>query len=93
VTDRLSLSVPPELVEAIADQVEATLRQRGAIAPADEDRWLNVESAAAHIDCKVSRIYALTSAGRIPHHHDGSRLVFRRSELDAWIRRGGGVRP
>ena len=48
---------------------------------------------AAYIDCPRSRVYALTSARRIPVHHDGSALIARRSELDGWIREGGGRRP
>jgi len=55
--------------------------------------WLDVHGAARHLTCPRSRIYALVSAGRIPHHRDGSRLLFRREELDDWVRTGGGIRP
>jgi excisionase family DNA binding protein len=55
--------------------------------------WLDVEGAAKHLACPRSRIYALVSARRIPHHKDGSRLLFRREELDEWVRMGGGRRP
>lgn len=55
--------------------------------------WLDVDGAARHLACPRSRIYALVSSRRIPHHRDGSRLLFRREELDEWVRTGGGVRP
>jgi excisionase family DNA binding protein len=55
--------------------------------------WIGVRDAAAHLACPRSRIYALVSAGRIPHRKDGSRLLFRRSELDSWLTQGGAVRP
>ena len=55
--------------------------------------WLDVEGAAEHLACPCSRIYALVSARRIPHHKDGSRLLFRAEELDEWVRTGGGKRP
>ena len=55
--------------------------------------WLDVGDAAEHLACPRSRIYALVSARRIPHHKDGSRLLFRREELDEWVRLGGGRRP
>jgi hypothetical protein len=59
-----------------------------------EDGWLRgADRIAAYIDCRRSRVYALTSARRIPVHHDGSALVARRSELDQWLRDGGGLRP
>jgi len=57
------------------------------------DSWLDVGHAAEHLSCPRSRIYALVSARRMPHHKDGSRLLFRREELDKWVRAGGGRRP
>jgi hypothetical protein len=38
------------------------------------------------------RSYGLVSARRIPIHRDGSALIARRSELDAWLLNGGGTR-
>jgi excisionase family DNA binding protein len=80
------------VIEEIADRVADVLAERG-----DRDRhddgWLDVKAAAAHLSCPASRIYALVSAGRIPVHRDGSRLLFRRSELDAYIAAGGARRP
>ena len=60
-----------------------------------EDGWLRgAERIAAYIDAPPSRVYALTSAGgRIPVHRDGSALIARKSELDAWVREGGARRP
>lgn len=50
--------------------------------------WIGVTEAAEHLACKRQRIYDLVHADRIPHHRDGSRLLFRRSELDAWLKGG-----
>jgi excisionase family DNA binding protein len=61
---------------------------------ADEDGWLRgAERIAAYLDCPRSRVYALASAGRIAIERDGSALIARKSDLDAWIRDGGGRRP
>lgn len=57
------------------------------------ESWLDVPQASEYLACPRSRIYALVSTGRIPHHKDGSRLLFRREELDEWVRAGGGRRP
>jgi excisionase family DNA binding protein len=86
----LRLEISDELVEAAAERA-AELVAEGL--EAKYEPWLDVKDAAAYIACPVSRIYALVSAGRIPHHRDGSRLLFRSKELDAWIERGGGRRP
>lgn len=79
------------MIEAIAERVAELLAERGA--QRQDDGWLDAKGAAAHIGAPVSRIYALVSADRIPHERDGSRLLFRRSDLDSWIQRGGGRRP
>jgi excisionase family DNA binding protein len=82
----------PELVEQIAERAAEIVAERQV--EAGEDGWLrSAERIAAYIDCPRSRVYALVSARRIPVHHDGSALVARRSELDRWVRNGGGRRP
>jgi hypothetical protein len=90
-TAPLALALPDDLVEVIAERAAELLADR---AGADDDGWLRgADRIAAYIDCPRSRVYALTSARRIPVHHDGSALIARRSELDGWVRDGGGLRP
>jgi hypothetical protein len=62
--------------------------------PTSGDRWLRgADQIARYIGSPRSRVYALASARRIPVQRDGSALVARRSELDSWLRTGGGKRP
>lgn len=57
-------------------------------------RWLRgAEQIASYIGCPRSRVYALASAGRIPVERDGSALVASTTDLDSWLRAGGGRRP
>ena len=88
----MTLAAPAELVERIAARAAELVAER--LEPT-EDRWMNVDEAAHYLGCPKSRVYALASCkpARIPFERDGSRLVFKRSELDAWIRAGGGKRP
>jgi excisionase family DNA binding protein len=90
--DTLTLDIPPEFVEQLAQRAAEILRdQQSASGP---EPWLDVQAAADHLSCPKSRIYALVSARRIPHHRDGSRLLFRTDELDKWIvNEHGGKRP
>jgi excisionase family DNA binding protein len=75
------------LAEALAPRLER-FAQKGQV-----DGWLRgAEQIAAYIGAPRSRVYALVSAGRIPVERDGSALIARRSELDAWLRAGGGRR-
>jgi excisionase family DNA binding protein len=80
--------IPAELIERVAERAAELLSQQTRV----DDAWLDVGEAAEYLRCPTSRIYALTSAGKIPHHHDGARLLFRRSELDEWVECGGARR-
>ena len=87
----LTIELSPEQLERIAERAaELVLERQGDAA----NGWLRgADAIAEYIGCKRDRVYALSSAGRIPVHHDGSTLVARRSELDEWISAGGGRRP
>jgi excisionase family DNA binding protein len=84
------------LIDALDGDALDTLAERllpRLEAPAHTDGWLTVGEAAGYLRCPKSRLYSLVSARRIPFVKDGSRTLFRRSELDAWLRAGGGKRP
>jgi hypothetical protein len=88
----MRLDVGDELVERIAQRAAELVRQNGESEA--EDGWLRgADKIADYIDSPRSRVYALVSARRIPVHHDGSALIARRSDLDEWLRSGGGRRP
>jgi len=77
----------------LADKLAPLLVDRLA-PPASDDGWLRgADQIASYIGSPRSRVYALASARRIPVQRDGSALVARRSELDSWLRGGGGKRP
>jgi len=86
-----TLAVPPELVEQIAQRAaELLAEQAPAAGPVG---FLDVDGAAEFLACPKSRVYALVSADRLPHHRDGSRLLFDPGELRAYVLAGGARRP
>jgi hypothetical protein len=88
----LSFDIGDELVEEIAERAAELVASRQEKAANGE--WLRgAGRIAAYIDSPRSRVYALVSARRIPVHHDGTALIARRSELDAWLLSGGSRRP
>jgi excisionase family DNA binding protein len=84
----LRFEMPEDLLEIVARRAAELVDRQQETEP-----WIGVTDAAEHLACPTSRIYALVSARRIPFHKDGSRLLFKRSELDEWVRQGGAVRP
>lgn len=47
-------------------------------------RTLSLKEVAAHLHLPVARVEELLRNGDIPHEKSGTRLVFRKRELDAW---------
>jgi hypothetical protein len=86
---RLELELTVEQLDTIAARAADLVAGRETA-----DGWLRgADKIAAYIDAPESRVYALSSSRRIPVHRDGSALVAKRSELDTWLCKGGGVRP
>ncbi len=79
--ETLALPFPPEVVKAVAQRTAEILSERQL----ERSGYLDVDRAAEFLACPKSRIYALVSAGRIPHEKDGSRLLFDPVELRAWV--------
>jgi excisionase family DNA binding protein len=46
---------------------------------------LNVQEAAALLNLAVPTLYEKTSSRLIPHYKHGKKLMFKKSELLAWI--------
>jgi excisionase family DNA binding protein len=86
---RVELIVTDKQLELIARRAADLVDDRER----SPDGFLDAAAAAAFLACPRSRVYALVSAKRIPHHRDGSRLLFDRAELRAWVRAGGAKRP
>jgi hypothetical protein len=94
VIDRATNTAMEALVEAIADEVERRVMARLADRENGDGRWLRGAKAIAdHLGCAPDRVWALSSAGRLPLHRDGAALLARTDELDRWVRDGGARRP
>ena len=89
-SEPLTLSLPPELLEQIAQRVVDLLRTEISSALAPASPWLDFEAACAYLDFGRDKLYKLAAARAIPCHkkQDGQGLLFHRDELDAWLQTG-----
>lgn len=79
-----SLAVPPALIEQIAQRVAEIVIER---LPDRPEPYLGVDEAARYLGCghrkkPRARIYELVEARRLKVYRDGTRMLFRRSDLD-----------
>jgi excisionase family DNA binding protein len=84
--EALALVVPAEFVNAIAEEVAGRLSE---LFPAPAEPYLSVDQAAEYLACNRRRIYDLVERDTLPHYRDGKRLLFRRAELDGYVRGDG----
>lgn len=73
------------VLDEIAADPAAVDRLRALVDGAGPEAWVGVAQAAEHLGCRPQRIYNLVHDRAIPYRKDGSRLLFRLSELDAWL--------
>ena len=78
----ISLELPPEVIEAIAERAAELLAARASAEPAP---WMSVDEACEYLGIPKQSLYKLTSAKAIPHAKPGNRLLFKREDLDAWL--------
>lgn len=79
-----------ELGEDFELRVAALLETHArALAETLGSPWMDAGEAAEYMRCKVARVRKLTMSGDLPGHHEGGRRLYRRDEVDAFIRSGG----
>ncbi|MGH2931157.1 MAG: hypothetical protein ACRDL8_23335 [Solirubrobacteraceae bacterium] len=78
----LTLLVPEELLQALAELVTARIGEQQPASP-----WLDFEGARVYLCFSRDQLYKLTAARAIPFRkkRDGQGLIFHRDELDRWL--------
>jgi excisionase family DNA binding protein len=84
-TTPLTLTVPAELLDALADRAAAITLERIDAAARAASPYLTVAEAAGYLRCKPQRVYDLLSARRLTRYKDGRRVLVSRAELDAYL--------
>jgi len=55
----------------------------------ETSRFLNVQELKDYIHVSESFVYKKVSKNQIPHIKLGSRTLFERNQIDAWVINGG----
>jgi excisionase family DNA binding protein len=82
----LTIAVPDEVLQALAEQVAAQVRELLA-EPQPTSPWLDFDEAREYLRFSRDQLYKLTAARAIPFRkkRGGQGLLFRRDELDRWL--------
>ena len=57
---------------------------------ASEEGWVSIADVADHLSVAKDSIYRWVDSKHFPAHRVGRLLRFRLSEVDEWVRTGGG---
>jgi excisionase family DNA binding protein len=55
-----------------------------------EERWVDVEEVSKHLGVRRESIYRWIESKEFPAHRAGRLFRFKLSEVDEWMRKGGG---
>ncbi|MFH1708239.1 MAG: helix-turn-helix domain-containing protein [Planctomycetota bacterium] len=55
-----------------------------------DERWVDVQEVAAHLAVNKDSIYRWIEKRSFPAHRAGRLFRFKLSEVDAWVKQGGG---
>lgn len=86
VIGNLTISLPPEVLAQLVEQVTAKVVERLKTAQSAPPKLLTVEQAAAYLGAKRQRIYDLLSQRKLARYKDGGRTLVSREELEAHVR-------
>lgn len=80
----------PEAIIELHRKVDLLLSQSHVSNPVDEDKLLTIEQLIAYLPEHPARqtIYGKVNNRSIPYEKHGSRLYFRKSEIDSWLSNG-----
>lgn len=76
-----------ELKALIKEAVEEVLLEKG-IVKTDDDNLIDVDAAAKLLNLAKATVYEKTSLKILPHYKKGKKVVFKVSELRAWLESG-----
>jgi len=79
----------PKLVSELNEKVDKLLSLQEQ--PEEEpDRFLNLNQLIDYLPEKPARqtVYGWVNYRKIPYHKEGKKLLFRKSEIDQWLRNG-----
>lgn len=81
---KLAVDLAPEALQELEDRIVARLQQKRSDEP-----YVDAKKAAEYLACSTDAIYRRVRAGSIPFRRDGSRYLFRLSELDGAVEANG----
>lgn len=79
----LFLEIVHDSCDLISNSITESIRVQDA---PEQKTWMNVDEAASYLNIKTSTLYNLSHKRRIASQKPGKRLLFKKEDLDEFIR-------
>lgn len=83
--DKINFSVERVEFKSLLKEVMFEVLREWENQTTNENTLINVQEAAALLNLAVATVYEKTSQRVIPHYKHGKKLMFKKSELLAWV--------
>ncbi|HCZ35347.1 MAG TPA: hypothetical protein DHV26_05405 [Cytophagales bacterium] len=83
--ESLIIPVSQEELRLLIKEVIVEAIDKALIRNENESTLINVQEAAALLNLAVTTLYEKTSRKQIPHYKHGKKVMFKKSELLAWV--------
>ncbi|MDR2511712.1 MAG: helix-turn-helix domain-containing protein [Bacteroidales bacterium] len=91
-SEELSFNDVPKAVAHLIRKVEKieTLLSTEQSAQSEGDQWFNLDDLCKYHPDHPAKptVYAWIGQRSIPYHKKGKKLMFRKSEIDSWLKEG-----
>lgn len=82
----LMIANKDQLKEVVREVLEEFFRDRNTISP--EHELMDVKQVSALLNLARATVYEKTSLRLLPHYKKGKKILFKRSEILAWMESG-----
>jgi excisionase family DNA binding protein len=83
--DNITITIGSNEFKKLLKEVLAEVIQENQLPQREASNIMDIQEAAAFLNLALPTLYAKTSKRIIPHYKQGKKLLFKRSELVAWI--------
>ncbi|MEJ7891723.1 MAG: helix-turn-helix domain-containing protein [Solirubrobacteraceae bacterium] len=80
------MDIAAAIAAAVADELERRGLTSSAVATRISTPWLTTDEAAEYLRASRQRVFDLTSQGHLAVYKDGARNLYRREDLDGYLR-------
>lgn len=87
--ENVTFEAMPALMQQLIQKVERLTAKVERLEPDAADKWISVKELCDYLPGNPKPATIYTWIHKMPHRKNGKAYVFRKSEIDEWLDKGG----